>query len=65
MSNRVALLIVTSALVLPVAAQDAEVKVKKVSAPYTSPASGADMYKAYCASCHGVKGLAMVQWRST
>lgn len=57
MSNHVALLILATALAIPAAAQEPEVKVKKVTAPYTSPASGADMYKAYCASCHGVKGL--------
>jgi mono/diheme cytochrome c family protein len=28
-------------------------KIKKVPAPYTSPASGEEMYMAYCASCHG------------
>jgi mono/diheme cytochrome c family protein len=27
--------------------------VKKVSAPYTSPSSGPEMFKQYCASCHG------------
>lgn len=30
-----------------------QAKIKKVPAPYTSPASGKDMYMAYCASCHG------------
>lgn len=55
MSNHAALLLLATALVLPAAAQSPEVK--KVPARYTSPASGADMYKAYCASCHGVKGL--------
>jgi len=24
--------------------------------PYTSPRSGADMYREYCASCHGIAG---------
>jgi len=61
MSNPVALLILATALALPAAAQTPEakpeVKVKKVTAKYTSPTSGADMYKAYCASCHGLKGL--------
>ena len=55
MSNRVALLILASALALPVAAQNPDIK--KVPAPYTSPASGSEMYLAYCASCHGAKGL--------
>lgn len=31
--------------------------VKKVPARYTSPASGPEMYRAYCASCHGAGGL--------
>lgn len=30
--------------------------VKKVPLQRTSPASGAEMYKAYCASCHGMDG---------
>ncbi len=55
MSTHVAVLVLASALVLPAMAQNSEVK--KVPARYTSPASGAEMYKAYCASCHGVKGL--------
>jgi mono/diheme cytochrome c family protein len=31
-------------------------QVKKVPAPYTDPTSGSDMFKAYCASCHGADG---------
>jgi mono/diheme cytochrome c family protein len=27
--------------------------IKKVSAPFTSPSSGPEMFKQYCASCHG------------
>jgi mono/diheme cytochrome c family protein len=27
--------------------------IKKVRAPYTSPSSGPEMFKEYCASCHG------------
>jgi len=38
--------------VLP--AQNPETKVKTVSAIPTSPASGKEMFNAYCASCHGV-----------
>ncbi|MGA7412388.1 MAG: cytochrome c [Bryobacteraceae bacterium] len=30
--------------------------VKKGPPPVTSPASGQEMYKAYCAACHGVDG---------
>lgn len=55
MSHRTALLILASALALPVLAQDPAIK--KVPARYTSPSSGPEMYLAYCASCHGPKGL--------
>ncbi len=51
MSLRPALLLLAA---LPVLAQAPEVK--RVPAKYTSPASGAEMYKAYCASCHGLSG---------
>ncbi len=30
--------------------------IRKTPAPYTNPASGQEMYKAYCASCHGLDG---------
>jgi mono/diheme cytochrome c family protein len=36
--------------------QDAPAKIKKVTAAYTPPASGVEMFKTYCASCHGVDG---------
>ena len=39
-----------------VAQQAAKPEVKKVPATYTSPASGAEMYQSYCASCHGKDG---------
>jgi mono/diheme cytochrome c family protein len=55
MSTRASLLLTATLLALPVRAQ--EPVVKKVPAPYTSPASGSEMYLAYCASCHGTKGL--------
>lgn len=45
----VCLLVVTAAI-----AQ--QTKIKKVPAHYTSPASGQEMYSAYCASCHGLDG---------
>ena len=41
-------------LALPLIGQDAPVK--KVGPRYTSPASGPEMYQAYCASCHGPAG---------
>ncbi|HJV22600.1 MAG TPA: cytochrome c [Holophagaceae bacterium] len=34
-----------------------ETGLKQVPPPYTPPTSGAAVYTAYCASCHGVKGL--------
>lgn len=33
-----------------------QTKISKTPAPYTSAASGQEMYKAYCASCHGLDG---------
>jgi mono/diheme cytochrome c family protein len=48
-------LLVAAALALPATAQSPEIK--KVPARYTSPASGAEMFQSYCASCHGAKGL--------
>jgi mono/diheme cytochrome c family protein len=33
-----------------------QTKIEKTPAPYTSAASGQEMYKAYCASCHGLDG---------
>jgi len=45
------LVVLTLASSAPLLAQ--QTKVKKVPAPYTSPASGKEMYMAYCASCHG------------
>lgn len=49
--------IVVCFLVLAVAfTLAAQTDIKKTPAPYTSPASGKDMYKAYCASCHGLEG---------
>jgi mono/diheme cytochrome c family protein len=45
---------VLGALMLP--AQQTAPKVSKVGAVPTSPASGKEMFHAYCASCHGVDG---------
>lgn len=47
--------LLAAALALPLTAQAPVVK--KVPARYTSPASGPEMYRAYCASCHGAEGL--------
>ena len=40
----------------PAAAQASNPQIKRVPAGYTNPASGNEMYQAYCASCHGVDG---------
>lgn len=37
-------------------AQDAAPEIKHVPIKQTSPASGTEMYKTYCAVCHGVDG---------
>jgi mono/diheme cytochrome c family protein len=36
-------------------AQEKKTEVKKVPAPATNPASGKEMFKTYCAPCHGEK----------
>jgi mono/diheme cytochrome c family protein len=41
---------------LLLAAQEAPTKIKPVGAKPTSPASGKEMFHAYCASCHGSDG---------
>ncbi len=46
--------LLTMLLVSLLAAQ--ETKVKTVGAAPTSPASGQEMFRAYCASCHGLDG---------
>ena len=33
--------------------QEKKTEIKKVPAPATNPASGKEMFKTYCASCHG------------
>ena len=53
----VCLVVAIVALAVVVAAQDqAQTTVKHVTAPPTSAASGAEMFKAYCAACHGADG---------
>jgi mono/diheme cytochrome c family protein len=54
MKRLVPFLALGAVLALPAAAQKASVK--KTPAPYTSPGDGAEMYQAYCASCHGALG---------
>lgn len=53
--NRALFLSLAVSISFPISAQ--EPAIKKVPAPYTSPTSGQDMFTAYCASCHGTKGL--------
>jgi len=48
------LILLVGALLLP--AQENTPKVKTVGATPTSPASGKEMFRAYCASCHGPDG---------
>lgn len=50
-----ALLVLSTTLCLTAAAQ--QPTIKKVPAPYTLPTAGEKVYQAYCASCHGPKGL--------
>jgi len=50
-------IVVIAALALPViAVAQTEVKTKSVPAKPTSAASGQEMYREYCASCHGLTG---------
>ncbi len=53
---RPSLLLLSAALVCG-AALAQQPAVKKVPPPYTLPTDGAKAYVAYCASCHGLKGL--------
>ncbi|HLK31829.1 MAG TPA: cytochrome c [Terriglobales bacterium] len=48
-SKKIALLTLIVMVGMAAAAQ----KIKKVPAPYTSPASGKEMYTNHCAACHG------------
>jgi mono/diheme cytochrome c family protein len=43
-------------LAIPLIAVSQEQKIHQTTAPQTSPASGKEMYTAYCASCHGTDG---------
>lgn len=44
-------------LMAPLVAQEKNVKIRQVSPSPTSPTSGAEMFKAYCSSCHGLMGV--------
>lgn len=50
-SKKTAILMLMLVVGLAAAAQ----KIKKVPAPYTSPASGKEMYINHCAACHGAE----------
>jgi len=57
MSKLVWLFVGVMLLAVAVAAQDQPQKtIKHVPVKSTSPSSGAEMYKAYCAVCHGTDG---------
>jgi mono/diheme cytochrome c family protein len=45
-----------SAIAIFVQAQDQKPVIKHAPAPVTSPASGKEMFNAYCATCHGTDG---------
>ena len=52
------LIAATTVLVLSAACygQDTTKKINKVPIEYTNPGSGAEMFKSYCAACHGPDG---------
>ena len=55
--NRWAVIAAVLAMVVPSVAQDEPKKeIKHVPMRATSAASGQEMYKSYCASCHGTEG---------
>jgi mono/diheme cytochrome c family protein len=51
---------ITAAAAIAVAAicfgQDQKTKINKVPIEYTAPASGVEMFRSYCAACHGQDG---------
>jgi mono/diheme cytochrome c family protein len=50
-------LAVTAALTVAVAVgQEPAKKINRVAATYTPPGSGVEMFKSYCAPCHGADG---------
>jgi mono/diheme cytochrome c family protein len=56
MRNSKGLAVLISILILIVAAWAQNAQIKHVPLKQTSAASGLDMYKNYCASCHGAEG---------
>jgi mono/diheme cytochrome c family protein len=56
-SGRRALLIFAAlAMILLPSLGASQTPARRVPAPYTSPISGSEMYREYCAACHGVSG---------
>ena len=53
MFRRTALVLMIGLSAGVVAQQAEKPRIERVPAQYTSPASGAEMYQNYCASCHG------------
>jgi mono/diheme cytochrome c family protein len=56
MSGRKLLLFVLFAAIASLAYAQSQPRIKRVSPVYTSPASGSDMFREYCAACHGADG---------
>ena len=56
MHKKKLLLVALFAAIGSLAYAQSKPKIKKVSAEYTSPASGPEMFRAYCAACHGTDG---------
>jgi len=56
MNTRCALSLMFATLFLAGTTSGQEKTVEKVPMRHTSPASGAEMYRSYCAACHGPNG---------
>ena len=50
------MLLTMAAQTLVIGQETPKKELKKVSMPYSDPTSGAQMYKDYCAACHGPEG---------
>ena len=53
MARTIALILMMALAVVTAAAQQGKPELKKTPVTYTSPVSGAEMYRSYCAACHG------------
>lgn len=56
MSRRILAASLFAALILVITSFAQKPTIEKKTAPQTSPASGAEMYTSYCATCHGKTG---------